>query len=142
MKKIISLLISCIMVLQMCLVLPGFAVFAEDGTAPEPKILLNEDYTTDAEGSAFANREALGWTQEPTEYGKNPYAAMSFDSGLKLHQTGNQQYVNSLFRRKFTVTENGNDDYMKIRRINFKGIYDLEVKMTMTNDASYKRNII
>ena len=105
-------------------------------------VLLNEDYTTDAEGSAFANREALGWSVEPTQYGVNKYATMSFDSGLKLHQTGNQQYVYPLFRRKFTVTENGNDDYMKIRRINFKGIYDLEVKMTMTNDASYKRNII
>ena len=40
------------------------------------------------------------------------------------------------------INENGNDRYMKVRRVNFKGIYDVDLKLKTDRDGSYRRNII
>ncbi|MBR3934590.1 MAG: S-layer homology domain-containing protein [Clostridia bacterium] len=136
MKRLTSLLLVFFMLTQLCSVLSVFALTTVE------KPLLKEDYTTNEAGSDYENREKLGWSVESTKWGTNKYASMSFDSGLKLHQTGNQQYVNSLFRKSFAVTESGNDDYMKVRRVNFKGIYDVELILAIKRDGNYRRNII
>ena len=141
MKKFISLLISSILIMQMCLIIPCFSVSAEETGANGPIVLLSEDYTTDAAGGDYANREALGWYAVPID---GTFPSISFDAGMKLTQSQaatNTGRVGSTIRRNFTVVEEGNDEYMKIRRINFKGIYDIELDMLIENGKSTNRKI-
>lgn len=118
--------------MQICPQILGFTMSTEDN------VLLNEAYTSDDANGNYANRENLGW-----RILNGTYPAISYSNGMKMYQTAEgAKYVDSNFRREFTVFEDGNDEYMKIRRVNFKGIYDIELNLTTQYDGNYRRSII
>lgn len=115
---------------------------------PGAGILLSEQYSSwndmpeasdDAEKMEVC--EELGWKIISNASGNGSMYFHVYGVRMQHGAAVSGQAEGFVAERTITVTENGNDGYMKVRRVNFKGIYDVDLSLFMNPNGNGSRFI-